>query len=157
MVGRNPLAKDRMMEVIVSEPVYLADGRINCTVDFGNGPMPYTSGVDDDAPWGAAIFDAATKLEPVPYVEPVPDPVADLDAERAVMSATRYQIKAVILEKALLPAVTAAIAKADALTQIQWADMASFSRNAAPMPAIAAALGLTDEQLDEVFRTALEY
>ncbi len=70
-------------------------------------------------------------------------------------SVSRFQARAALHNAGLLPAVEAAIAASgDALAQIAWADAASFERSSPTVAAIAAGLGVTDSQIDDLFRAA---
>lgn len=79
-----------------------------------------------------------------------------LAQERATMIASRFQAKAALLGAGHLPAVEAAIAEADALTQLAWAEAVELRRTSPMIAALAAAIGLTDEAVDALFRTAMQ-
>lgn len=144
------------MEVIVSEPQYLADGRINCIVDVGRGPMPYTASLDDTAPWGPDVYAAALALGPADYEAPAVDPDALLAAERAAMRVSRYQALATLHTEGLLDAVNTHMASQDFLTQLAWAETTAFDRNNALIASVAAALNISDEALDDLFRAGMQ-
>ena len=91
-----------------------------------------------------------------PPPEPETDPAEALAAERAGMVCSRFQAKAALHLAGLLPAVEAAIAQADPLTQMAWAEAVEYSRHSPAILALAGALELTDEQVDDLFRTAMQ-
>lgn len=70
-------------------------------------------------------------------------------------SVSRFQARASLLGAGLLESVELAIAGADPVAQLAWADALEFRRYSPTVLAISAGLGLTDEQLDELFRTAV--
>jgi hypothetical protein len=82
-------------------------------------------------------------LEILPYVQPVPESVTQLQARRALRAA------------GLLPQVEAAIAAADDDTQDAWRYAQVIERNHPALTAIAAQLGLTEPQMDDLFRAAV--
>ena len=66
----------------------------------------------------------------------------------------RWQARRALLDAGLLDAVEAAVAAADRHIQITWADAPNIVRNSPFVTAMAAALGLTNEQLDALFVAA---
>lgn len=91
---------------------------------------------------------------PPPEIET--DPAEALAAERESMVCSRFQAKAALHLAGLLPAVETAIAQADPVTQLAWAEAVEYQRNSPTILALAAALELTDEQVDDLFRTAMQ-
>lgn len=92
----------------------------------------------------------------VAYERPEVDPAEALAAERAGMECSRFQAKAALHLAGLLPAVEAAIAQADPVTQLAWAEAVEYRRNSPTILALAGALELTDEQVDDLFRAAMQ-
>lgn len=90
------------------------------------------------------------------WVHVPPDPAETLAAERAGMVCSRFQAKAALHLAGLLPSVEAAIANADPLTQLAWAEAVEYSRHSPAILALAGVLELTDEQVDDLFRTAMQ-
>ena len=87
------------------------------------------------------------------FIKP-PAPPAPIPA-----SITRRQAKLALLGAGLLDAVQPAIdaipdATMRSAAQIDWDDALEFERNNATLAALAADLGLTPDQLDDLFRTA---
>lgn len=90
------------------------------------------------------------------FAPPAPDPEAALEAERAAMRASRFQVRAALLAAGLLAQVEAAVAAADPFAQLAWAEAVTFSRNSPTLNALAAQLGLPPAQVDELFRAAMQ-
>lgn len=68
---------------------------------------------------------------------------------------TRRQAKQALLQVGLLDDVDAAIAASgDRAAQIDWADATEFRRDWPTLIALQPALGLTDQQIDDLFREA---
>ena len=68
---------------------------------------------------------------------------------------SRRQAKQALLQAGLLDDVDAAIAAgSDRSAQIDWADAQEFSRDWPALIALQPALGLTDAQIDDLFRLA---
>ena len=82
---------------------------------------------------------------PDPYIPP-PPPIP--------FSVTPFQAKAAILQAGLLPAVEAALATASPIAQLAWSDATEFTRDSPTIAALAAQLGLTDAQVDDLFIAA---
>lgn len=82
---------------------------------------------------------------------------ARADHERERLDAiviSRFQAKAALLQADMLGAVEAYIdATEDALVKLAWAE-AGFRRGSAMVNSIGAQLGLTEQQLDDLFTTA---
>lgn len=77
-----------------------------------------------------------------------------LSVWRQTAVVSRFQAKAAILQAGLMPAVTAAVAAADDLTQLAWAEAGEFRRFSPAIMALATALGLSEAQVDDLFRAA---
>lgn len=68
---------------------------------------------------------------------------------------SRRQAKQALLQTGLLDVADAAIATSgDRAAQIDWADAQEFRRDWPALAAMQPALGLTDEQIDDLFRLA---
>lgn len=70
------------------------------------------------------------------------------------MVCSRFQARAALHLAGLLPQVEAAVAAADTLVQIAWADASEFRRDSPAIVALGAALALSDEAIDALFREA---
>lgn len=82
-------------------------------------------------------------------LRPVPVPVVP-------QVVSRFQARAALHLAGLLDDVEALMAAPDtpALAKLAWADAQEFKRNSPTVQAMAAAIGLTEAQLDELFTTA---
>jgi hypothetical protein len=78
-----------------------------------------------------------------------------LATERAGMVCSRFQAKAALHLAGLLDTIEAVVAAADPVAQIAWADATDFRRNSPTIAALAAGTGLTDAQIDDLFRVAM--
>lgn len=87
-----------------------------------------------------------------PYVASPPAYVASPPAIPQVVS--RFQARAALYGAGLLDDVEAAIASADPITQMAWADAQEFQRNSPTILSLAAVLGLSESDVDELFITA---
>lgn len=94
------------------------------------------------------IVEADTIQWPAPPAPPVPVP----------QSVTMRQARLALHAAGLLSGVDAAIASlsepAKTAAQIEWEYASAVERNAGLVPAMAAALGMTDAQIDDLFITA---
>lgn len=72
----------------------------------------------------------------------------------APQTVTRFQARAALMLAGLLEMVEAAIANADPLTKLAWADAQSFERDSPMITNMAAAFGFSDAQLDSLFTQA---
>ena len=85
---------------------------------------------------------------------PEPTEAEALAAWREVAVVSRFQARAALHMAGLLAATETAVAAAGPLVQIAWADAIEFRRTSPTIAALAEAVGLTDEQIDDLFRTA---
>ena len=143
----------------IRNPKQTSSLAIDCEIEHPvHGWIPFTASPDDPEKHGrdiyAAIIDAG---DIAPYIAP-PEPTPEelLSAERSTMIVSKFQAKAALMQADLLDATQAAIADADALTKLAWADAQEFRRNSPMIATLAAALDLTDEQVDDLFRSAAE-
>lgn len=102
---------------------------------------------------GQPGWQAFLAMNPEPYVpQPEPDP---LEAERASMKVSRLQARVAMRAAGILSAVEAAVlASGNADTQDAWTSAVEFRRFSPTILALAAQIGLTDAQLDDLFRAA---
>lgn len=71
------------------------------------------------------------------------------------LTVSRFQAKAALLNAVLLSQVETAVANADPLTQLAWAEALGFERQSPAILGIAQTLGWTSEQLDGLFAKAV--
>lgn len=76
------------------------------------------------------------------------------DAPTVPQSITPRQAKLALLGAGLLDQVELMMNSADRATEITWQYALSFDRDDAMLNALAAQLGLTSEQVDDLFRAA---
>ncbi len=79
---------------------------------------------------------------------------AYLASERARMVVSRFQAMAALMDAGLLSSVNTALAGAGPLAQLAWAEATEFRRNSPTIAGLAAGLGLSDTQVDDLFRAA---
>ena len=87
-----------------------------------------------------------TESGPLAVALPEPDPVPEV--------VSRFQARAALHIAGLLVQAEAAVAAADPLAQMAWADAQEFRRNSPTIAALSASIGLTSEQVDDLFRSA---
>lgn len=120
-----------------------ADGMPVCVDDALDTATATTEEMEAVQEANAAVRAALGVPEPPPYVEPVP------------ASVSRFQARAALHMANLLTSVEAAIAASDnVVAQLAWADAVAFERTSPTITAMAGALGLTEAQVDDLFRTA---
>jgi len=130
----------------IRNPIYTSFGGIDCEIDHPiYGWIPYTAEIGGD------VFNTA-KATAKPYIAP---PAIDpLISERAAMTVSRFQAMAALLNAGLLSQVNVALADAGPLAQLAWAEATEFRRNSPTIAGLSAGLGLTDTQVDDLFRAA---
>jgi len=130
-------------------PRWATEERRGVLVDNGGVPL-YV----DDPKFIAGLSSIAPA---VVFAPPRAPTAAELLAvERADMRCSRFQAKAALHAAGLLDDVETAMATADRFAQIAWADAIEFRRNSPTIKAMAAALELTDAQIDNLFRAAMQ-
>lgn len=83
-------------------------------------------------------------------------PLATAADLRAGMVASRFQVRAALLLAGLLDQVEAAVAQADPLTRMAWAEAVEFRRNSPTIARLAEGLGLDAKTLDDLFAAAIQ-
>lgn len=82
---------------------------------------------------------------------------ADQPAAQIPASVTPLQARRALLAAGKLAAVEAAVSAADQATQLAWQYAASFERASPFVASLATAVGLTDAQIDDLFRSAATF
>lgn len=82
---------------------------------------------------------------------PGPDPIEEW---RVTAVVSRFQARVAMLDAGILADVEASLAGAGVLAQMAWAEATEFRRNSPMIAEIAAGLGLSPEQVDDLFRAA---
>lgn len=134
---------------MIRNPVFTADGRIDCEINHPvYGWIPFTADPSDVAAHGRAIFAMASEMNPAAYVEPEPQNIVPQEV-------SRFQARAALLQTGLLETADLAVAASgDPFLQLAWKEATTFPRTSPGIAALAPALGLTDDDLDDLFRAA---
>lgn len=137
-------------------PSYNRFGTIDCEYQHPElGWIPFTADPADVEPLGRALH--AAIIESGQPIAPAPEPDSPeilLEREREVMVVSAFQARAALLHFEKLDETEAAVRSAPKAVQIAWEHARDFKRNSPTIKALAPALGLTDEQLDDLFRFA---
>jgi hypothetical protein len=85
---------------------------------------------------------------PEEFIEVPPEPVPD--------SVSRFQARAALYQSGYLEQVEAIMQSPDTpmLSKLAWQDALSFERNSTTVLTLSSLLGMSDEQLDNLFRLA---
>jgi hypothetical protein len=83
------------------------------------------------------------------------DPAEALALERASMVCSAFQARAALLGAGLLTAAQAAVDASTPEVQLAWEYAIEWRRTSPTIAALAAALELTDEDVDNLFRAAM--
>ncbi len=92
--------------------------------------------------------------EALAFTSSLPPALDPLASERANMRVSRLQAKIAMMQAGVLADVETAVAAADPAVQMAWADAIEFRRFSPTILAMSAQIGLTDTQLDDLFRAA---
>lgn len=84
----------------------------------------------------------ATSIRAVTQPVPVPSVVS------------RFQARAALMQANLLTNAESLVAKGDALTRMAWAEATEFKRTSPLVVSLGTQLGLSESQLDDLFRSA---
>ena len=103
----------------------------------------------------AIVWERGKKIVRVATSSDVPNdhPIA-IDAQREAMVVSPFQAKTALEAAGLLTQVEGIIAAADATTQRAWSEAVEFKRLSPTILALANSIGLTDTQIDDLFRSA---
>ena len=96
--------------------------------------------------WSLAMGGA---LGDIAAYEPPPEP-------RRAPRVTRFQIRAALLGLDLLDAAETAAQEAGGVTLIAWQEAAEYPRGSSAIASITASIGLSDEEVDDLFSAAAE-
>ena len=138
----------------IRNAIYNAFGSIDCEINHPTfGWIPFTAAADDSEELGRQIHAdilAGKAGEVAPYVAPPPQPVP-VPAE-----VSRFQARAALLQTGYLDDIEAYMADpaTDPFVRIAWQDAQVFKRQSPTVLSLQPLLGLTDEQLDDLFRFA---
>ncbi len=118
--------------------------------------------VDDDLPPGQVVvswsllFDAPANVVRRAFVTedmPPPPPPGPAPVPKVV---SRFQAQAALLAAGTLGMVRAAVAQASAFDKLAWEEAAEFRRSSPTLNNLAAAMGMTQQELDDLFRAAVQ-
>jgi hypothetical protein len=116
--------------------------------------LPYHVTAEEPALYAMALqHGLSAPFEPVP---PTPTPEEALAAWRATAEVSRFQAFAALYAIDKLDDAAAAVEAAGGLTVLAWQNAQVFKRSSPMLAALAPALGLDDEALDELFLAAAE-
>lgn len=148
---------------------YATNGRISQSPIDGGIEITaeqYQQGLEGKLAGKDVFIDGGFRVDfpPEPEPEPEPEPLTpeeELAQWRGSARVSRRQAKQALLLAGLLSGVQPAIdAIADdtdrAMAQIYWDDAQEFERTNAPLVGLGQSLGLTDEQIDDLFKQASE-
>ena len=77
------------------------------------------------------------------------------DRQRSIPKVvSRFQAKAALAQAGLLDQVEAAISGGDAITKLAWEEAVEYHRESPMIEGLAKSLGLTDDQIDDLFIAA---
>ncbi len=127
----------------------IRDGVIECEIFHpALGWIPYgaVSGADGQP---GQVYAAALATDMAAR-----DPVDVLAEERSRMVVSRFQARVALHSAGLLAVAEAAIEAGDPIDRIAWQDAAEWRRDSPTIARIAVTLGLTDEQVDDLFHAA---
>lgn len=136
------------MELTITNPQRTASGGIDCTVfhPLLNREVPFHATADDEEDFGKAVWAVVSKRKDI---APAPEPVADRD----------YEVRKVRLMRSMRDAgvwktVRAAINAGDEDAKEDWEASEMIPRNDPLVEALAASVGLSEEQIDAIFEAA---
>ena len=138
----------------IRNAIYNAFGSIDCEINHPTfGWIPFTASPDDGEELGRQIHAdilASKAGQIVPYVAPPPQPTP------VPTEVSRFQARAALLQAGLLDDIETYMADpaTDPFVRIAWQDAQVFKRNSPTVLSLQPLLGLTDEQLDDLFRFA---
>lgn len=133
-----------------------AVGTIDCEIQHPvYGWVPFTASPDDPEEYGREIHAAALAAGPAAYVPPVVSPAEALAAERSAMQCSPAQMRLTLHRMGLLSQVQA-IVDADSEASIVWEYATVINRNSPLIDALSGANGFTPDQIDDIFRAAMQ-
>lgn len=117
------------------------------------GWIPFNADPNDVEEHGREIYKEALALEPEPYIPPEPSIL--LEQERSGMRSSPAQMRLALHRLGLLTQVQA-IADSDPEASIVWEYARTIERTSPLIDALGGPNGFTPEQIDDIFRTAME-
>lgn len=147
------------MKALISPQETVADGfRIAHvgTEEFPVAEPLYWADVPDDVTQDSHYYTPSRGAVVRPAEAPQADATDPLEVWRNTAEVSRFQARVALHNFGLFDAVEAAMSSADTpfLAKEAWASASLFRRVSPTVAAIASGLALTDEQLDELFKSA---
>lgn len=139
---------------------YNSQNTVDCEIEHPiYGWIPFTASPDDPEEHGRQIYQEAITGqhgEISPYVPPVIDEVAILEAWRNRTEVSRFQAMAALHYAGHLDAIQSYMdTQADVVQKLAWNTAQVFKRMSTTVLALQPLLELSDEQLDDLFKFAL--
>jgi hypothetical protein len=110
----------------------------------------YPRSVDQSYVWQDGDYWLGWEDDPAPP----PPTQEEINAAKAAQSVTMRQARLALLQSGLLDQVNAAIAASGGAAQIEWEYASEVVRGSPLVQSLAAGLGLTNTQLDDLFTLA---
>lgn len=101
------------------------------------------------------ILNVATGERTISEYVPSPNDGGDVITQ-VPATISRFQARAALMDAGLLADVELAIAGASPIVQLAWAEATEWRRDSPTMAEIGSLLGLTSEQIDDLFRAAAQ-
>lgn len=143
----------------IKNPVYNSQGTIDCEIEHPvYGWIPFTASPDDVELHGREIYQSIIdqQLEILPYVAPVIDEEATLAYWRNTTEVSRFQAYAALFQAGYYDDINAYMdSTADPVQKMAWNTAQVFKRLSPTVLTLQPLLGLSDTELDDLFRFAL--
>lgn len=120
---------------------------------FGTDGVPRY--VDSGEEFAAAVQAGPSIPADMSAIEALPDPV-EAATKQPGLVVSRFQCRAALMQAGLLEAAEYVVSQADELTRMAWVDAIEFRRASPTIEALAAALGLDESGLDDLFAKAAQ-
>jgi len=136
-------------------PTWSAEDAIDIELEHPEyGWIPFTCTPRDNLEFGRLLYDEI--LASGVYIAPKPerDPIEELQESREGTQVTAFQAKAMLLQAGYWEDVSAHLADADPVTQLAWETAQEFERLSPTILELAGALGISDTELDDLFKFA---
>ena len=140
----------------VTNPVWAnaENNVISCIVDFVDvGTVPFSANpLDTSNPSSITIYDRCVAGDFGVISMYIPAPPLTVEQNRALLKPlSAWQVRKVLTQLGLRDSVETAVANADAETKDAWHYASSFQRDDALLVSMAAAINISDAQLDAMF------
>lgn len=127
---------------------------IDCEINHPvYGWIPFTADPNDVEEHGREIYKTALAAGPAPYIPP--DPSVLLEQERSGMRCSPAQMRIALIRLGLLEQVQT-IADSDPEASVVWEYATYIERTSPLIDALGGPNGFTPEEIDDIFRAAME-